>query len=442
VILISLDTLAADHLSSFGNAPGVSPELDALFRQAFSFRRAYAQYPNTLTSHASLFTSLYPKHHGVYYGAKTYARLQFPTIADAFAARGYVTAAFTEDGFVSSDFGFDRGFDRYDDDLAVPDKKFAGDAVRTFAKATRWIESFGAQARFYLFVHTYEVHAPYTLHDAESQRLVDRLDPGYEGPFKLGYPAGWVSIRYNTGVQTIAPRDLTHMAALYAGEIEYLDRIVGAFVRHLETLPLAGRTLVVITADHGEGFGEHGRVEHSETLYNHVLHVPLAFYWPGHVTPGSSQAVVELVDVMPTILDLAGMPAPPGLDGRSLAARIRGAQSRLPPRPAYAELRSAFGYCVRAGKPVGCLIGQYAVQTAGFKLIESKVPPFTDLYDLSADPGEQHDVAAQFPDKVKELGALLADYVADKGAKPSAAPPPAAIDNATRQRLKALGYLQ
>ena len=438
IVLISIDTLAAGHLTSFGGPPGVSPNLDALLKESFSFRRAFVQYPNTLSSHASLFTGLYPIHHGRY-GGSPFPAMRNPTVADVLAAAGYVTVAYTEDGYVSSDFGFDRGFDWYDNDQISFNEDFRGDAAGTFAKAAKWIERYGGEVPFFLFVHTYEVHAPYELRDAEALAVANRIDPSYDGPFQREYPGVRVSLNHNAHTRLIAPRDLRRMAALYAGEISYVDRIVPAFVRGVKALAGGRDTLVIVTADHGEEFGEHGKVEHGETLYNAALHVPLAFYWPGHIAPGESSSLVELVDVVPTILDLLGLREPGRGDGRSLVPAVL-RRGELPSRPAYAELRSAWGVCRENGLPEDCRIDRYAVQTDEFKYVRSKVPAFERLYDLRADPGEEHDVAAKFPEQLHQARVLIDAYVGSAAASNTPAPT-AAMDNATRERLRALGYL-
>ena len=246
-------------------------------------------------------------------------------------------------------------------------------------------------------------------------------------------------LRHNSGGQPIPERDLTRLAALHAGEVHYVDRIVGAFLEQLEALDLAQDTLVVLTADHGDQFGEHGKVGHGESLHNRVLHVPLAFHWPASLRPGASAAPVQLVDVMPTILDLAGLDAPARLDGRSLAATLRG--DAAPPRPAYSEQRSARGDCLQLALPPHCRLDRFAVQTERFKLVASKRPAWTRLYDLDADPLETRDVAAMHPDEVTRHLELI-----DAHRRSAALDPPEVegnpIDPDTLRRLHELGYVE
>jgi hypothetical protein len=285
VIVISLDTLSARHLTSFGNVPGVSPSIDRFLRESFSFSNAVAQYPNTLVSHASLFTGLYPKNHGVY---SSDPFLRSETLASRLAARGYVTAAITEDAYVDSGFGFDGGFDWYENGRVKDVTQISGHAKHTFSDAIAWLYSYGAHTKFFLFVHTYEVHTPYAIQTKGAERIVEAIDPGYAGPFARSYPAGLFEMAHNFGNQLLAQPELRHLPALYAGEISYLDRVFGRFMRQLSRMPFADRTLVVVLADHGEEFGEHGKLGHGETLCGQALHVPLGFRWTGTIQPCST----------------------------------------------------------------------------------------------------------------------------------------------------------
>lgn len=442
VILISLDTLGADHLSSFGNIPQVSPNIDAVLAQSFSFRHAYAQYPNTPVSHASIFTGLYPIHHGLY---ETSPALHSETLANVLARHGYVTVAITEDAYVSSDFGFDYGFDWYDNGVEKTvnaDDKTIGNAKGTFTKAKGWLKKYGGGAPFFLFLHTYEVHVPYTPRDAEARAVADAIDPGYKGPFEREYLGGLWELGHNVGGWLIPEHDLRHLPALYAAEINYLDRVVGEFMRFLSGLPFAARTLVVLTADHGEEFSEHGKLGHGETLFNHVLHVPLGFYWPGKIKPGATDAPTELIDILPTVLDLLNTRVPPGLDGVSLLPVLSGKASSIAARPVFSELHTAFGDCRRLHLEDTCVVDRVAVQTDRFKLVTSKIPEFARLYELQQDPAEMRDVAPDFPAEVARLRRLIEKYAVRPASAAPASAPTAAMDEETRERLRVLGYLK
>lgn len=439
VILISLDTLGAGHLSSFGNEPGVSPFLDDLFARGFSWRRAYAHYPSTLISHASLFTGLLPVSHGV---SLFDPLLRIETLADVFAKAGYSTVAFTENAFVSSDFGFDRGFDEYDNGETMVIQGGEGFAERTFARATHWLAENGARTPFFMFIHTYEVHAPYRPRDEQARRVTDRIDPGYDGRYRDSYPGNLDELAHNSGDRLLTEREMKHLAALYAGEINYLDRVVARFFAALEGMPLGDQTLVVLTSDHGEAFGEHGRVGHGETLFNQVLHVPLAFYWPGKIPPGSADTPVQLADVMPTILDLVGLSTTRKFDGVSLKMAMESGAEVPPNRPIFAELATAWGECRRMQLPDGCPTRRLAVQTDRFKLMTSELPPSQALYDLQADPGEMHDVAAQYPVELARYREYLRTYEARQALPPASDDAPPEVGAETREKLRQLGYME
>ena len=448
VIFISLDTLSAPHLSAFGAARGVSPSIDALLAKSFSFTRAYAQYPNTLTSHASMFSGLLPRHHGVY-AAKPYLRAE--TLTSVLATHGYVANAITEDAYVAAGFGFDNGFDFYDDGESKTLTEIVGNATRTFARARSWLDVFGPSMRFFMFVHTYEAHSPYEIRDYEARRTVERLDPGYRGRFENGYRAGLVEMAHNNGKYLLGPQDLKHLAALYAGGLQYLDRLLADFMRHLATLPFAENTVVIITSDHGEEFGEHGKLGHGETIYEGAIHVPLAFYWPGVIEPGVSDVPVRVMDIMPTILDIVGLDSPSGLDGRSLLPLITGENERGPAPPVYSEVRYApfaeqkmqEGRCLPAGLTETCEVNLRTVRTERFKLIASKQTGFEAFFDLDHDPGERVDVRTKFPEELARHRALLDAYDADSAPRETqdAPGPEPTLDSETEKRLRALGYV-
>jgi arylsulfatase A-like enzyme len=435
VLLIVLDTLGAAYLGAYAGAPGTSPHIDDFLEESFTFRRAYAQYGNTLVSHASLFSALHPIRHRVYPGLR--GRPLAESLVARIARAGYRTVAFTEGAFVSANFGFSVGFDAYDDGSIGLTKQMAGGSARTFRRASRWLAEYGAQQRFFLFVHTYEVHSPYLPRDEASRRFAASLATVDE---RLTRPEiqAQVLLRHNDLRQPIPDRGLAWLAALHAGEVHYVDRIVGAFLEQLEDLGLARDTLVILTADHGDQFGEHGKVGHGESLHNRVLHVPLAFRWPGRVVRGESVAPVQLVDVMPTILDLAGIGASAHLDGRSLAATLRGGSA--PQRPAYSEQRSARGECLQLALPQHCRLDRFAVQTERFKLVTSKRPAWTRLYDLERDPLETRDVAASHPDEVARHLELL-DAHRTRAAADPAEPEGIPVDPDTLRRLHELGYV-
>ena len=435
VLLLSLDTLGASYLGGFGHVRGVSPRIDALLDESFSFRRAYTQYPGTLVAHTSLFTGLHPVNHGRY-DRSFELRGSF---AGELARQGYLSAAFTENANVGSAFGFAAGFDRWDDGEGRGFEAVSGNASTTFANAEAWLAGPARDTRFFLFVHTYEVHSPYAP-PAEDVGIADALTPGDARTF----PPKDLSVailRHNQGLAAVPERDAQRFRALYTAEIHHLDRVVGRFLDRLEALGLADDTLLIVTSDHGEQFGEEGKLGHGQTLHNRVLHVPLGFRWPGRVQPGRHDAPVGLVDVVPTLFDLVGFPGPAGRDGRSLAPLLRGEATQLPPRPAFAELQRDRGECQAWPGPGRCWLGRYAVLTDRYKYVSSEFPAWERLYDLEHDPGEAHDVKDERPQELARHRALLEGYRSQASADAPAADD-AALDALTRDRLEALGYIE
>lgn len=436
VILISLDTLSAGYLGLLGNPAPISPNLDALLSRSFVFRRAFAQYGNTVVSHSSLFSGLYPIHHGRYTRASSdWSALS--SLVGRLAAAGYRTRAFTEDVYVGSAYGFSVGFDAYDDGPTHGGEAMYGNAERTFGRALTWLETSGGRGPFFLFLHTYQVHEPYLVPDDGARALANSLTPGDTREFPR-HETSLMVRRSNQGDRPITQRDAARLKALHFGEIQHLDRVLGRFFARLEASGLQERTLVVLTSDHGDQFGELGAMGHGSSLHDAVLHVPLAFFWPGRVEPGSSEAVVQLVDVMPTILERAEVPVPDGLDGRSLAALLDGRAAELEPRPAFAEMRGPPPGC--RGGP--CAVPRYSVRDGALKLVRSADGSTRRLVRPEDDPGEERDLSRDRPDDLARLGAQLDVYLVSTP-KPSRRPDatPEGIDEEDlHERLRALGY--
>lgn len=441
VVLLSLDTLGADYLGAYGGPGDVSPHMDAFLAQAYWFRRAYAQYPSTLVSHASLFTGQYPIHHGRRRGQWGHMN----SLVKSLARHGYYTAAFTEDAYVGSAFGYANGFDRYDDGPHSSGKAHATtperDASVTFGKAESWLGEFERRSPFFLFVHTYKVHTPYGPLDDQATRVANAITPDDS---RMLDPIKW-SLRIvarNRGLLRIDSHDIRRLRALYLGEIDMLDRVVDAFMRRLHELGLAENTLVILTADHGEQFGERGKLGHGQTLHNRLLHVPLGFRWPARVRSDNSKDVVQLVDVLPTVFGLLGLEIPHDVDGRDLAPLVLGSVSHLDPRPAFAELHLRDEKCP-ASADERCWRSRYAVQTSRYKLISSPQQHDDRLYDLERNPLETKNVGAEHPNELKRLQAILEDYLESpaRGRRGVGAARTPHVDPNTQERLRALGYL-
>jgi Sulfatase len=305
LVLVSLDTLRADRLGIHGYPLDISPNLDAFGRQGTIFERASSVASWTTPAHAAMLTGTFSCVHHIGGANKRKRRRSFPRgvtpLAEILRRRGWVTAAFTENAYVDP-IAFQRGFGFFRADTGKPSGDAGGRAPETIAAATAWLQARGDEP-FLLFVHTYEVHQPYRPPEW-AQALV---------PDPLPVAAGAIP-------PTAEQRE---QAAAYVGEVANLDRVMGQFFAALDALALTERTIVVVTSDHGEAFGEHGTTGHGFGLAEEELWVPLMVRAPGRVVAGRSvPEPVALVDVAPTVLDLLGIPIPQWIQGVSLARQL------------------------------------------------------------------------------------------------------------------------
>ncbi len=318
-ILISIDTLRADHLGCYGYPRPTSPFLDSLARRATLFDEAYAQFPSTLVSHMSMFTGLQPREHGVF-PPNSVLSPEVETLPEVFQREGFRTAAFTEGGYVSGRFGFRRGFDEF----SAHNRNRNRPVEQTFRRGVRFLESLGPDQRFLLFLHTYAVHTPY---DAP-QRYRLPFWPG-EPPADAIPATGPALTRQNAIAERLPGPAVDWLTALYDAGIRETDEVLQRFFMDLERLGLAGDVTVVVTSDHGEELQEHGRFNHSQ-LYREVLRVPLLVVHPDHRSAVRHEGIVQLVDLAPTFYELARLRPNGRPTGLSLAPLLG---RPAPPRP-------------------------------------------------------------------------------------------------------------
>ena len=385
-----------------------------------------------------MFTSLLPAHHGAFFSRRTPLPASIPTLATELRAAGYRTAAFTGGGQIAPEFGLDRGFDTYGVNVGGPD----------FSSAVRaglgWLEEDLGHPAF-LFLHTYEVHHPFTPEPA----MLAVFDDGYDGELPAEISKDLLT-RINTGEAVITDRDLAHIVAAYDAEIRSVDGAFGRFLAGIGELGLLEDSIVVFTSDHGEEFGEHGVVGwHSHTLYDELLRVPLLIRFPGGRDGGLSiDQQVRLLDLAPTVLAAVGVTAPAGFEGVDLTRVIRGLPT---PLPAVSQLDLPVGevelslrtkswklYPRRAFAGDPFADGPPPIPVRVRNLVERWRSPFA-LFDLRTDPGELRDVVDQRPQVAGSLSRSLSVLA---GARPHPAPEPTVvIDLATQERLRALGYV-
>jgi len=408
VILISLDTLRADYVGAYGQPLETTPTLDRLAAEGVLFENAYTTYPSTTASHMSMLTGLYPSVHGVYAPGQRLPQ-GLPLLAELLARRGYSTAAVTEDAMLAAGTGFPRGFDSYRE-YKTPGADTDGHVAEVVDSALAWLKSHRDE-RFFMFLHTYQVHGPHT-------------------------PPAAYDVFPTPDVEGLSP---AHAEARrgYAGDLLCADAEIARLLGELEALGEDERTVVVITADHGEALGEHGVLGHGWFVIDPVLHIPLIIRAPGLVSEGLRvAAATSLVDVAPTILELAGAApagaAPHVMQGKSLVALLGApGDARSRDRVAYTEKRHENGSVT------------VVARKGSLKWRMGTSPPAA-FFDLASDPGE---IAGRSePEALAEGAALVVQYRAQNQEVRSALGQPRTeqveVDEATTRKLRALGYIE
>ena len=426
IVLISIDTLRSDHLPAYGYRGVATPALDALRRDALLFERAYCHYPMTLPSHVSLLTGELPPINGV----RDNSGFPFDSARHSYLPRllgraGYDTGAVVSASVLAAGTGLAAGFDSYDDRMpaaANPAEEAKRPGVESVRAALGWVRTRAAGRPFFLFLHLYEPHAPY---------------------------------------QPPEPFASRYRSSPYDGEIAAADAALGELFGELRRLGIYDRAVVVLLSDHGEGLGEHGEQQHGMFLYRTTLQVPLLLKLPGsRLGGGSVEAPVQLIDVVPTLARLAGVPVPAGLTGRSLLGLGGPAGGTGRSAGAGAAGRGKPGAAAEAGTGTEAGSGteaQQATETGerpiyaetlgprlhfGWSELTSLIQgrlhledgPEPELFDLGDDPGETRNrIAGERRRFAAMRQALHGIY------RPPAPPQP--VDAETARRLAALGYV-
>lgn len=422
VVVIAIDTLRADALGSQGGRAGVSPRIDAFAAGAARFTAAFAHAPWTLPSFSSLFTSLPPQAHGAGGDVRGGWRALDPshtTIAERFHDAGYATHAIVNVDFLTEPFGTVQGFDEVDARIAN-DNHESRRAGPTTDAALGWIDAAPARP-FFLLVHYFDPHAEYDPPQPWRARFAAEPDRDNTG-FRFGAREHVVSHR--NGRLPLDAATLARARALYDGEVAYTDDEVGRLLDGLAARGLDARTVVVITSDHGEEFGDHGSWEHGHTHYDELLHVPLAIRAPGLAARVVDEPV-GLVDVAPTVCALAGLSSPPAFRGRDLSGALR-AGGGLPTFEGLAAYGNFWGAALESWRD------------ARWKRIEGGPAPL--LYDWRADPRERDDRAVAEPAVLAASRAAGLAFLGGLGAIPPRRGPLVQPDSKARGRLEGVGY--
>ena len=394
VLLITLDTTRADHLSCYNPGRARTPHLDALAARGVLFLHATAQVPLTLPSHACIMTGSYPTVHGLRDMGGFVLDKSHPTIASLTQAAGFATAAFVGSRAVAKYFGLAHGFDTYDDDMGPQTEE--GRLPGVYAErragvvtdhALEWLKQMG-QRRFFLWAHYYDPHAPY--------------DP--PEPYKHQYA-----------------RDL------YDGEIAYMDEQVGRLLDGLDQVGLTPRTLIIAVGDHGESLGEHGEMTHGIFLYDATLHVPLIVAGPDAPRGKVIDEQVRSIDLHPTVTEFLHLPPSPEAQGVSLWPLIQ--------HGTHVRSNYSYGETLYPRTYMGWSELR-AMRTDGWKFI---LAPHPELYDLHRDPGELQNLVDRHRTEAGQFQELIWKIAGTQGKPETVTTVP--MDEKTRRELESLGYV-
>jgi arylsulfatase A-like enzyme len=462
IVLISIDALRADRLGVYGNDPAVSPRIDDLAQRGLVFWQAVAQGSSTVPSVSSFLTSLYPTEVGIIGGRPWYLDRMRVTLAEALQVAGYRTQAYVTNGHLVPATGYAQGFDGFVG--PEPDRPYGLDRLRVETVVAGLacqrenavcalfeggygllfdrllvMEDEGSRVndlarrflrvhhdeQFFLWLHYMEPHALYTPQEAFGG-LPASVDEERESYLRTWQPT------QKFVPMILRPDDVTALQALYDGEIVDVDQWVGGIWDEIEAEGLADRTLLVITADHGDEFGEHGDYGHGHTVYQDLVWVPLIVVGPQVADPGRVvETPVPLLDIMPTLLEVAGAPLPEPIRGQSLLPALQGGDpaeqaiySECPARRTFYDDR--------------------ALRLGDYKLVYDVKRDRAELYDLRTDPGERTDLSAAEPQRVAamrdELRAWTSSALETWASLPQAGAQPGEIDEALDAALRDIGY--
>lgn len=391
VLLITLDTTRADRLGCYGYPKAKTPNLDALAQNGIRFANTYAPAPLTLPSHCSIMTGMYPQAHQVHNNGTYTLAPDKLTLAKILKDKGFQTAAFVASFSVDSRFGLDQGFDLYDDNFqeSTPFKALNAErkAEQVYAVFSPWFDKLQDKP-FFCWLHFFDPHLPYNPPSPYREQFAD---------------------------------------SPYDGELAYMDYIIGLVMRRLKDKNILGRTVIVVAGDHGEGFGEKGESGHGVFLYDNTMKVPLIFYAENHLPPQRVvPARVRLIDIMPTVLDILGLPRPESVQGTSLVPYIL--KKKKADLESYLETyypKENFGWAPLFGLVAG-----------DRKYIRA---PKEELYDVKADPGENVNLFLSDKKNATALKNELARIFPSSGVPDSNAKKP--LNSEEQARLRSLGYV-
>jgi arylsulfatase A-like enzyme len=414
VILISIDTLRADHLGCYGHTLPTSPNLDAFAAEGIVFEDAVATSPWTLPSHLSLLTGLYPARHGVRTADRTLSDA-IPTLATLLAQRGFETAAVVSGLLLGPRWGVSQGFADFEM-VDAPDRSRSGAASRITDSAIRWLDDHRGGPVF-LFLHYFDVHSDYL--------SLPRYERIFAPPRSRFSGITMELIGVNLGRIPIKKSDAVSLALRYDAGIRQLDDDLARLFAHLRRDGWLDDTAVLVTSDHGEEFLEHGGVLHTRTHYQEILQIPMILRGPTIPAGVRIHRPVSLVDIVPTLLGLLRLAPPPSLDGVDLRPLWEAPDDPPDERWLFAE----------AG-PRWSRDEIRSVRRERYKLILNRESQERQLYDLVEDPRERENLLQRRPEVASRLAAALTRFMASDREAPQAPEMPSEV----QEHLKQLGY--
>jgi arylsulfatase A-like enzyme len=428
VLVITIDTLRADHLGCYGYAKPTSPRLDAFAKQGVLFEKVLCQSPETLPSHASIFTGMHPRTHKAI-SHESRVSPDLVTLAEILKDRSYTTGALISSHVLDAKYGLDQGFQTYQAiHYAFSERQRqemqAQEQDPTTDEALKWLRD-KKKSRFFLWIHWFHPHRAYN----PPPRYAKMFAGHYTGP---ATDQNDFAMKVWREKVDLPPEDIAYMRGLYDGEVAFTDAQVGRVLDELARLDLLGNTLVVITSDHGEILYEHEYYfGHDIALYDECTMIPLVIGIPAVQAAKQRVAgLVQSIDIFPTILETLGIECPSNVEGKSLVPLIKGT----------ADATTEFAFSETFPFPEKCP-PRHAVRTEGAKLVWREEPSaeiVKEFYDLRRDPGEKQSLYSTDPDAAR-LDAVLSNWIAPGGLRP--APIPTAAESGRWKILKSLGYV-
>ncbi len=422
VLLIVVDTLGAKHLEAYNRELKNAPNITRLADEGVLFEQAYSAAPWTKPAISSIFTGKLPSQHNVR-GIDDNLLDDQLTIAEIFKERGYKTAGRVSHTFISAKKGFSQGFDSYN---VVPFKGNVHDVITSqevTAEGLDWLKEQQAKKdgkNFFMFLHYFDPHYTYQHHQE-----FDRSSH-YKGPLT----SGMYIRKLRELIPTLTPADIEYLVNLYHEEIAYTDFYIGKVLDYLKESGLADNTVVILTADHGEEFLEHGDIGHTVTLYDELVRVPLIISLPKYLRPHVVKENVSTMDILPTLMSLDPVKLEYGFSGISLLDALTGKQALSPIRDIKFEVDYQAG--IQAFKA--------GVKQDEFKLIHDKETKAWELHNLAVDPAELNNQKEVYPGDFERIKPSLQNFMDSQGATNGTRTEEQRTPEEIKQ-LKTLGYM-